>query len=162
MKVPRSDWSLQKSRITISPDATRLTYEVVGNSFMYKQVRHMVGLLVQVGMRRITLDEVKALLKPKKRVIIPGAPAHGLTLVWIELDETPPANWTPTLPPPASQSAESSQIDVNNLNSAAPTSSEHLDAAESQMTPTSSNSHSLWRDKLWAFGLLFEGEYKRC
>ena len=64
----------------------RITYEVVGNSFMYKQVRNMVGMLADVGMGRLTLEQLKTILEDGARVSFQGAPAQGLTLVWVEHD----------------------------------------------------------------------------
>lgn len=71
----------------MSDDKRHLTYEVVGKSFMYKQVRNMVGMITAVGMHKISLDEIAMILKKGTREPIQGAPAHGLLLVWVEHSE---------------------------------------------------------------------------
>jgi tRNA pseudouridine38-40 synthase len=77
--------NIEVSRISSMEDG-RITYEVVGNSFMYKQVRNMVGMLADVGMGRLTLEQLKTILEDGARVSFQGAPAQGLTLVWVEHD----------------------------------------------------------------------------
>lgn len=47
----------------------------------------MVGAIAAVGMGKITLDEFEALVQGGRRVAIQGAPAHGLTLIWVEHSE---------------------------------------------------------------------------
>jgi len=52
-----------------------------GNKFLYKMVRNIVGTLAFVGMKKITVDEVKKILTCKKRTKAGiTAPAHGLFL----------------------------------------------------------------------------------
>ena len=65
-----------------------LAFEVVGNSFMKNMVRIMVGTLVDVGCGRIAADAIPAMLREDSDRSDAGqtAPAHGLTLVEIELD----------------------------------------------------------------------------
>jgi tRNA pseudouridine38-40 synthase len=67
------------------PDA--LAIEVEGNAFMKNMVRIFVGTLVDVGRRHTTPAEVAAMLEPgrERKDTGPTAPAHGLTLVHIEL-----------------------------------------------------------------------------
>ncbi len=64
-----------------------VAFEVVGNSFMKNMVRIMVGTLVDVGRGRIAPDAVPAMLRESSDRAEAGqtAPAHGLTLVEIEL-----------------------------------------------------------------------------
>ncbi len=64
-----------------------LAFEVVGNSFMKNMVRIMAGTLVDVGRGRISPDDVPAMLCDNADRSDAGqtAPAHGLTLVEIEL-----------------------------------------------------------------------------
>jgi tRNA pseudouridine38-40 synthase len=68
----------------VSEDNKRLSYEVIGKSFMYKQVRNMVGVLVAVGMGKMSSEEIGSLLQNGRREPIQGAPAQGLTLMWVE------------------------------------------------------------------------------
>jgi tRNA pseudouridine38-40 synthase len=64
-----------------------VAFEVVGNSFMKNMVRIMVGTLVDVGRGRIAPDAVPTMLRENSDRSDAGqtAPAHGLTLVEIEL-----------------------------------------------------------------------------
>ena len=64
-----------------------LAIEIVGNAFLKHMVRIMVGTLVEVGQRRILPRVVPDLLGPEaeRAEAGPTAPAHGLTLVDIEL-----------------------------------------------------------------------------
>jgi tRNA pseudouridine38-40 synthase len=58
-----------------------VTIQIVGNSFLYRQVRNMVGCLVQVGLGKLPPADVEELLEMKCRKIAPTtAPAHGLFL----------------------------------------------------------------------------------
>lgn len=68
----------------MSDDGTRISYEVIGKSFMYRQVRNMVGALVEVGRGRLSVEQLRDFVALGKRVAIQGAPAHGLTLIWVE------------------------------------------------------------------------------
>lgn len=56
-----------------------------GNSFLYKQVRNLVGCLVQVGRRLLPSEDIPDLLKTKNRSLAPDtAPPHGLFLVDVQ------------------------------------------------------------------------------
>jgi tRNA pseudouridine(38-40) synthase len=59
-----------------------ITISVTGTSFLYRQVRNIVGCLVYVGQGRVTPLEVQRILHDKNRNIAPPtAPAHALFLV---------------------------------------------------------------------------------
>lgn len=59
-----------------------ITISVTGTSFLYRQVRNIVGCLVYVGQGRVTPLEVQRILQDKNRNIAPPtAPAHALFLV---------------------------------------------------------------------------------
>jgi tRNA pseudouridine(38-40) synthase len=77
----------KKSKIIVSEDKSKITYEVVGNSFMYKQVRCMVGALVEIGLGKMSLETFSEMIEKGIRQPIPGAPPQGLTLIWVEHDE---------------------------------------------------------------------------
>jgi tRNA pseudouridine38-40 synthase len=64
-----------------------VAFEVVGNAFMKNMVRIMVGTLVDVGCGRISPSAIPAMLREDSDRAQAGqtAPAHGLTLVEIEL-----------------------------------------------------------------------------
>eukprot|EP00850_Spirogloea_muscicola_P000117 SM000001S04519 [mRNA] locus=s1:607490:609273:- [translate_table: standard] len=65
-----------------------LRVEISGSGFLYKQVRNMVGLLVDVGRGRACTRTVMELLQSRDRVQLalqtPSAPAHGLCLVSVK------------------------------------------------------------------------------
>ncbi|MEM7434986.1 MAG: tRNA pseudouridine(38-40) synthase TruA [Myxococcota bacterium] len=64
-----------------------LAIEVVGDSFLKNMVRIMAGTLVEVGQERIAPEAIDAMLNADADRADAGqtAPAHGLTLVEIEL-----------------------------------------------------------------------------
>ncbi|CAB9526449.1 pseudouridine synthase A [Seminavis robusta] len=65
-----------------------VTVKVVGKSFVYRQVRNMVGALVAVGRGSIPPDAIPELLEAKDRTLAPPmAPAHGLFLVNVQHDD---------------------------------------------------------------------------
>lgn len=72
---------------TGAPDSTcqLVTVVVTGKSFLYRQVRNMVGCLVAVGRGRLDETDVEPILKSRDRTRAPGAaPAHGLYLVDVQ------------------------------------------------------------------------------
>lgn len=73
--------TIESSEIEL--DYPSLHYRVVGNGFLKQMVRNIVGTLVLVG--RGQLDDIqKVLLAKDRRVAGPTAPAHGLTLEWVD------------------------------------------------------------------------------
>ena len=64
---------------------TLVTIVISGNSFLYRQVRNMVGCLVEIGRRRLLPTDVVDILQAKDRSVAPSmAPAHGLYLVDVQ------------------------------------------------------------------------------
>ena len=62
-----------------------VTIKIVGTSFLYRQVRNMVGCLVEVGKGNLRAEKVRELLENKSRPAAPStAPAHGLFLVDVQ------------------------------------------------------------------------------
>jgi tRNA pseudouridine38-40 synthase len=62
-----------------------VTIAITGHSFLYRQVRNMVGCLVTVGKGEVAPQEVKDILERKSRRHAPVmAPAHGLFLVDVQ------------------------------------------------------------------------------
>jgi len=58
-----------------------LTFVIEGDGFLYKMCRGIVGTLVQVGLGKFPVDEVKRMLAQKdRRVAGMTSPAHGLVL----------------------------------------------------------------------------------
>ena len=63
-------------------DGTWLTFEITANAFLYRMVRTLVGTLIQVGLGRLGVDEIKDILEARDLTrSAPPAPAHGLCLV---------------------------------------------------------------------------------
>lgn len=72
--------------------------EVTGDRFLYKQVRFMVGTIIQYATKEVTKEELEEILASKKWVESANsqlslqrfcAPAHGLGLTAVEFNE----NW---------------------------------------------------------------------
>lgn len=58
-----------------------VTITCIGNRFLYKMVRNMVGTLVEVGLGRMKPEQVSDILKTGKRILAgPTAPPQGLFL----------------------------------------------------------------------------------
>jgi len=69
------------SKLTVSKRGDLLTISVRADGFLYKMVRSIVGALVKVGEGKLTADQLKELVKTKKRTaLVETAPAHGLFL----------------------------------------------------------------------------------
>ena len=68
-----------------SPEINLITISVTGTSFLYRQVRNIVGCLVHVGQGKLSPLQVEQIMHAKNRKIAPPmAPAHGLFLVDVE------------------------------------------------------------------------------
>lgn len=62
-------------------DTQRLHIRIRGNHFLYKMVRNLVGTLVGIGKKRISLEALPTILQSKQRAQAGvTAPAHGLFL----------------------------------------------------------------------------------
>jgi len=69
------------SRLTIRKRGSIVTITVRANGFLYKMVRSIVGALLRVGEGRMTAEQLREILRGKKRTAaIETAPAHGLFL----------------------------------------------------------------------------------
>jgi len=69
------------SKLSVTRMGNILTIAVVADGFLYKMVRSIVGALVKVGEGRLTVGELRGLMKAKKRTaMVETAPAHGLFL----------------------------------------------------------------------------------
>jgi tRNA pseudouridine38-40 synthase len=71
-EVMQAEWTVENNR---------LVFEIMANAFLYRMVRTIVGTLIQVGLGRLTLDEIKQILEARDltRSAAP-APPHGLCL----------------------------------------------------------------------------------
>ncbi len=62
-----------------------IVIDVVGDGFLYNQVRNMVGTLVEIGRGHWPVERIERILASRdRRDAGPTAPACGLTLEWIE------------------------------------------------------------------------------
>lgn len=69
----------------IEIEPMRIKIVVQGNQFMYKMVRNLVGMLVQIARGKILLSDLEKILESKDRRLAPlTAPAHGLCLSRID------------------------------------------------------------------------------
>jgi tRNA pseudouridine38-40 synthase len=68
--------------IEITPfEENRFKFSIVGNRFLYRMMRNLVGTLVYVGQGKIPFEQIKEILSRKKRILAGvTAPAHGLHL----------------------------------------------------------------------------------
>ncbi len=68
-----------------------ITIRLTGNGFLYNMVRIIAGTLIQVGKHIWAPDRVEEILEARDRNAAgPTAPAAGLTLMRIEIDENEP------------------------------------------------------------------------
>jgi len=69
------------SKLSVIQEGNLITISVAADGFLYRMVRSIVGALVKVGEGRLTVEELQAQLKAKKRTaLVETAPAHGLFL----------------------------------------------------------------------------------
>ncbi|KAJ4771113.1 tRNA pseudouridine synthase [Rhynchospora pubera] len=91
-------------RFDINESSAILDLEVEGSGFLYRQVRNMVALLIQVGREALPPDIVPKILEARDRKELAKfslpAPPHGLCLVSIKYD--PEKINPPSGAPPAS------------------------------------------------------------
>lgn len=72
------------TRLNVARDEPRVVFTVEGNGFLHTMVRTIVGTLLEVGMGRLTREDVQRILDARDRKEAgPTAPAHGLTLVGV-------------------------------------------------------------------------------
>ena len=77
-------------QLKIMRDGDMVTFHVHARSFLYHQVRNMVGTLVLVGKGRWSLDDFKtAFAACDRRAGGPTAPAHGLYFVSVTYTNPP-------------------------------------------------------------------------
>ncbi len=88
-------------------DAVRTIYDIrlqdfgnfrcvtfIGNGFLYKMVRNLVGTLLAAGMHIITPDDVRKILEARDRTLAPDtAPAQGLFLMKVFFEPDDPQSF---------------------------------------------------------------------
>lgn len=78
--VMQANWSVAKDN--------QLLFVITANAFLYRMVRKIVGTLLQVGLGRLAVGDIKELLESKDLTrSAPPAPAHGLWLVKVMYPE---------------------------------------------------------------------------
>lgn len=69
-------------KLDIKKEDDFIYVDIIGNGFLYKMVRRIVGILIDVGRGKINIDDVKDLVSGKKIASeVQTAPAKGLALV---------------------------------------------------------------------------------
>jgi len=77
--VVRAEWQEQGSW---------LTFDIEASAFLYRMVRSIVGMLVQVGRGQVLSAEFETALRARDRSLVRRvAPAHGLCLVRVDYPE---------------------------------------------------------------------------
>ena len=72
----------------IFKEGSLITLRVSGNGFLYNMVRIITGTLIKVGMHVYPPEHMKEILEARdRRAAGPKAPAVGLTLIGIEIEE---------------------------------------------------------------------------
>lgn len=69
----------------VEPRSREICIDFLGNGFLYNQVRNMVGTLVEIARGHWPVDRIPLILNGRDRGLAgPTAPAHGLSLEWIQ------------------------------------------------------------------------------
>lgn len=75
-------------RCEVTRQLDEIWFDVEGDGFLWKQVRTMVGTMIQVGLGRWNPDDVKQILEARERGRAgPTMPAKGLCLQWVRYPE---------------------------------------------------------------------------
>lgn len=81
--------SIRAARVT--QDGNDVFFQVVGNGFLYRMVRNLVGTLVTIGRGRWSPDRARTCLEARdRRAAGPCAPPQGLYLMEIRYPGDPP------------------------------------------------------------------------
>jgi tRNA pseudouridine38-40 synthase len=81
---PRESYVRRVMRVSVFRRFHEVIIEVVGDGFLYRQVRNMVGTLLEVGRGYWEPEEVASILESlDRRNAGPTAPAKGLCLQWV-------------------------------------------------------------------------------
>ena len=87
-------------RLDVCPVGDFVYFDVVGNRFLYKMVRGLVGYLVHVGLGRACAEDARRVLAQRDRAAAAdSAPAHGLFLARVFFREGDWDAYRPALPP---------------------------------------------------------------
>lgn len=82
---PRPNTVRRVRRVDVSRRGREVRIDVIGDGFLYNQVRNMVGTLVEVGRGHWPVERIDEILATgDRRLAGPTAPPHGLCLQWIQ------------------------------------------------------------------------------
>jgi len=74
-------------RIEVYKVEQEVRFDIEGEGFLYKQVRNMVGTLLEIGRGHWPAEKIGDILAAKdRRAAGPTAPARGLCLQWVRYD----------------------------------------------------------------------------
>jgi tRNA pseudouridine38-40 synthase len=86
--------------VEVVPAGDLICVSVVGNSFLYRMVRGMVGYLVHVGQGRATPADVPRVLAARDRcAAAASAPPQGLFLMRVFFEPDGWRDYCPAIPP---------------------------------------------------------------
>lgn len=82
-RAPQGDNTVRTiTQAAWSVNGPEITFEITANAFLYRMVRSMVGTLLEVGLGKFKVDEVKKILLARNRSRARTlAPSNGLCLV---------------------------------------------------------------------------------
>lgn len=90
-------------RIDLYREDQEIRMDIEGEGFLYKQVRNMMGTLVEIGRGQWGVERAGEILGGRSRKLAgPTAPARGLCLQWVRYD-------IPGLPAPTAEQLERAQ-----------------------------------------------------
>lgn len=79
-KHPRENTIATVFDVSLEQGETELLIRLEADRFLYHMARKIVGCLIYIGSRRLSLEDIQKALDLKKNIDIFCAPAHGLTL----------------------------------------------------------------------------------
>lgn len=69
-------------KLSVSKKRNYIIIDIIGNGFLYKMARRIVGILIDIGRGKMTIDDVKKIINATKvSCEIQTAPAKGLSLL---------------------------------------------------------------------------------
>jgi tRNA pseudouridine38-40 synthase len=76
------------SKAEVSREGELVVFDMLADSFLYKQVRCTVGSLVRVGLGKLKLEKFKEIIQARRPgLAVPVAPARGLCLMKVNYPE---------------------------------------------------------------------------
>lgn len=73
-------------KVNLTKNCDEIIFEIEAKSFLHHMVRNIIGTLVEVGLNKITIEELNEIIEAKDRTKAgPTAPPQGLFLVFIKI-----------------------------------------------------------------------------